>query len=158
MFMTDPIAVLESVRRALAPGGAFVAALWAEPERVEWSTWPRRVLLGHMPAIDRDAPGPFRFGDACVIERDFTRAGLAIDHLEEMYVPVFESQSAADIVEWALAFGIAKLLQDQPDERRIAWATAFERELERTRTNGWIRIGGITRVVRARAAPSAEPA
>ena len=49
MYMASPERVLAAVRRALRPEGTFVAAYWAEPERVEWATLPRRVIARYAP-------------------------------------------------------------------------------------------------------------
>src|SRR4051812_41923769 len=42
MYMSSPVAALENARRALVAAGVLVAAFWAEPERVQYYTLPRR--------------------------------------------------------------------------------------------------------------------
>jgi ubiquinone/menaquinone biosynthesis C-methylase UbiE len=153
MYMAAPVAALENARRALLPGGPLVAALWAEPERVPYFTLPRRLLERYrpVPAIDPEAPGTFRYADLERIVRDFDRAGLHVEHVEEMEIPVFEATSAAEMVEWVCAMGLTRLLDDLPEADQRAWEQELTSELERSRTDGVLHLGGVTRLVRARA-------
>src|SRR5207249_11153897 len=104
-------------------GGVLVAALWAEPERVSYFTFPRSVLAKHksLPAIDYESPGTFRYSELDRIRRDFTAAGLTIKHVEEMDVDVMEAETGADVVAWTRAFGLTRLLNDLPEETQRAW-------------------------------------
>jgi SAM-dependent methyltransferase len=152
MYMDDPVAALEHVRRALVAEGAFVVALWAEPERVAYYGLPRLFLPGERstPEVEPEAPGPFRFSTLELIERDFGRAGFRLDHVEEIDIPVFEAETAAEVVAWAKALGMAKLLNPLPATAQAAWASAFSAALEDKRVGGMIQLGGVTRLVRAR--------
>lgn len=152
MYMRDPVVVLDAIRSALARDGVLVAALWAEPARVDWHQWPRRLLPGGAPAIDRAVPGPFSFAELPHIVATFTRAGLAIDHVEERYVPVFTSTEADDVVAWTRAFGLAPLLAELSAIEQQHWTEAFTAELERSRRDDRLVLGGVTRIVRARGA------
>jgi ubiquinone/menaquinone biosynthesis C-methylase UbiE len=154
MFMQTPVAALASVRRVLRPGAPLVAAFWAEPERVPWSTLPRRVLARHrdVPPIDPDAPGVFRYADPSRIARDFLEAGFAVEHIEELDVPVIESATAAGIVAWVRDLGIARGASELPAEKQRAWEADLARELEQLRAGDTIRLGGVTRLVVARPA------
>ncbi len=151
MYMTQPVTALENAHRALLSTGVLVAALWAEPERVPYFTLPRHLLQRYKPLtpIDLEAPGTFRYATIDRIERDLTRAGFALDHIEEMDVPVFEAQSAEEMVAWVRAFGLTPLLNDLPEDQQIAWEQEFTSEVERRRMNGVMRLGGVTRIVRA---------
>jgi len=152
MYMADPVAALGHARRALAPGGVLVAAFWAEPERVDYYTLPHRLLRGeaHTNAVDDGTPGTFRFAWPTTIERDLAHAGFALDHVEELQVAVFEAETAAEVVEWARAVGMQKLLDQCTPDEQAAWRAAFERELEARREAGVIQVGGVTRLVCAR--------
>jgi SAM-dependent methyltransferase len=150
--MASPIAALERVRRALAPGGALVAALWAEPDRVPYFTLPRRLLEHYrpLPPFDPEAPGTFRYSDPKRIVRDFSRAGFTVEHVEEMTVGVIEAEDSRDLIAWVRALGLTKLLNEIPEDAQQAWENELTRELERLETGGVFRLGGVTRLVVAR--------
>ena len=152
MYMASPVAALAHVRRALVPTGVLVAAMWAEPERVPYFTLPRRLLQRYrpMPAVDPEAPGTFRYAAPERIARDLDRGGFALDHIEEMDVAVFEAETTAELVAWVRALGLTQLLNDLPDDAQRAWEGDLASALEPTRTDGVIRLGGVTRIVRAR--------
>lgn len=151
MFMDAPVDALANARRALRPAGIFVAALWAEPERVQWYTLPRRLLARYrpIPPIDPEAPGTFRFADVDRIVRDFERAALVVDHVEEMDVPVYEADTAEAIIGWARAFGMTKLLHALPEADQRAWENDLANEMQRLGEP--MRLRGVTRIVRAKA-------
>jgi SAM-dependent methyltransferase len=149
----DPVAALANVRRALSSSGVLVAALWAEPERCPFYALPRRLLQRYrsVPPPALETPGTFRYANLEHIERDFSRAGLTIEHVEEMDVPVFEARTGAELVAWARALGsgLSPLLNDLPAPDQRAWETDFTAEMEAQRTGGLIRMRGVTRIVRA---------
>lgn len=152
MYMTSPIAALTRARRALLREGVLVAALWAEPERVPYHTLPRRLLARYraLPAIDPAAPGTFRFADPVRIAGDFGEAGLSVEHVEEMDVPVFECETGAELVAWTRALGLTPLLNDLPEGDQRRWEEDLMTAVPPSPGDGRIRIGGVTRIVRAR--------
>jgi ubiquinone/menaquinone biosynthesis C-methylase UbiE len=154
MYMEAPFAALATVHRALVPAGVLVAALWAEPERASFFTLPRRLLERYrpLPPVDPEAPGMFRYADLERVVRDFNRAGFALDHVEDMDVAVFEAETGGEVVAWirALGSGMGQLLKDLPEKEQRAWEQDLSAEVERTRTGDLIRLGGVTRLVRAR--------
>jgi ubiquinone/menaquinone biosynthesis C-methylase UbiE len=154
MVMADPVTALVNTRRALMPGGALVAALWAEPQRVPYYSLPRRLLRRYrpLPRLDPQAPGTFRYAELVWIERDFERAGYQVEQVEEMEIPVFEAETVAELIAWERGLGLAQLLDELPAARQRAWEMDFEAELEQTRTDGVLRLGGVTRIVLARPA------
>jgi SAM-dependent methyltransferase len=149
MYMDSPLAALSAARRAMVPHGILVAAVWAEPERVPYFTLPRRVLERYRPwpQIDPESPGTFRYADPDRLHRDLSRAGFRIDRIEEMDVPVMEAETGSELIEWARAFGLTRLLNDLPDEVQQAWEDDLVRAAEPLRTNGLIHLGGVTRIV-----------
>lgn len=151
MYMTAPVRALEEVRRTLKPGGKLIAALWAEPERVSYHSLPRKVLEKYrpLPPIDFDAPGVFRYADPKRFEEHVKQAGLRVDHLEELDVPVVEAKTASELIEWVRAFGLTKLLNELPEEAQRAWEANFANEAERLRRDGVIRLGGTTIIATA---------
>lgn len=105
-----------------------------------------------MPALDPEAPGTFRYADLERTVRDFNRAGFTVEHVEEMEIPVFEAETGAELVAWARALGsgLSLLLNDLPEDDQRAWEQDFMGEIERSQTHGPMRLGGVTRIVRAR--------
>ena len=152
MYMAAPIDALRQARRVLTDDGVLVAALWAEPERVAYHTLPRQLLAQHrtLPPRDPDAPGAFRFADPERTARDFASAGLRIEHSEEMHVDVFEARTVAEVVEWLRPLGLEPLLRDLPDAAVRQWEQDLGEALAHDRTDGMLRLGGITRLVVAR--------
>lgn len=152
MYMSAPIAALVNANRALLPTGVLVAALWAEPDRVPYYTLPRRLLERYraVPGVDPEAPGPFLYADLEQITRDFAAAGLSLDHVEEMEVTVFQAETDAEMVDWVRPLGLTRLLNELPEDIQRAWELDLGRELRRRGTGGLLRLGGVTRIVRAR--------
>ncbi len=154
MYFQDPVLVLQEARRRMKPNGRLVAALWAEPQRVSYFMLPRQLLSRYaaLPQADSgqpdfDQPGPCRYSRMEFIERDFTQAGFRIDTCEEINVDVMEVSTGAEAVEWARCFGMTRLLQNQPRSVQEAWEADMIRTAESMRKDGWIRLGGITRIV-----------
>jgi SAM-dependent methyltransferase len=154
MYLDSPVAALAAARRAMVPGGVLVAAVWAEPERVSYFTLPRRVLGRYraLPPIDPEAPGTFRYADPGRLHRDFAAAGFTIAHIEEREVAVMEAETGAELVAWARAFGLTRLLNDLPEEIQQAWEADLVEETEPLRKDGLVRLGGVTRIVVASSA------
>lgn len=160
MYMAAPVAALANARRALLPTGVLVAAFWAEPERVPYYTLPRRLLERYrrLPALDPEAPGTFRYADLERVVRDFSRAGLSLEHVEEMETPVFETETHADLLAWVRGLGLTQLLNDLPEDDQRAWEKELTSEVECSRTGGMLRLGGVTRIVCARPMKEARAA
>jgi len=156
MYLANPVATLETARCALVPGGVLVAALWAEPERVPYFTLPRRLLSRYraLPPLDFEVPGTFRYADVERTRRDFRQAGFAIEHVEEMEVSVFESETSEELLAWVRALGLTRLLNELPEAEQRAWEEDMTAAAEDLRTDGMLRLGGVTRIVVARPAPS----
>lgn len=154
MYLANPVAALETARCALVPEGVLVAALWAEPERVPYFTLPRRLLSRYraLPPLDFEVPGTFRYADVERTRRDFRQAGFSIEHVEEMEVSVFESETSEELLAWVRALGLTRLLNELPEAEQRAWEEDMTAAAEDLRTDGMLRLGGITRIVVARPA------
>jgi hypothetical protein len=63
-----------------------VAAFWAEPERVPGAMLARGVLTRYrdVASINLEAPGPFRYANRSLIERDLNHASFTLEHVEEI--------------------------------------------------------------------------
>jgi ubiquinone/menaquinone biosynthesis C-methylase UbiE len=161
MFFERPREAMRSVRRRLRPGGVLVAAVWAAQEDVPWWSMPRGVLARHakLPAIESTAPSPFRYAAPQTLRADLTGAGFSVDHEENLATPVMEAATADGLIDWCLAFGLARLLAEQPASVTAAWRRDMSTEAERYRdADGLYRLGGVTRVVVAHSAGFLEPA
>lgn len=152
MYMASPIDALVNAHRALVPGGVFVAAVWAEPERVPYASLPRRLLERRwpLPPIDFEAPGTFRYADPARLWRELEQADFRVEHVEDFEVPVMEAETAAEVVAWTRAFGMARLLDGLAEGVQRAWEGEMTREAEALRRDGRIRLGGVSRLVLAR--------
>jgi ubiquinone/menaquinone biosynthesis C-methylase UbiE len=159
MYMDSPVDALVGARRAMVPGGVLVAAVWAEPERVPYFTLPRRVLEKYrpLPPIDPASPGTFHYANPERLLRDLHRADFHIDHVEEFEVPVMEAQTASELVAWARAFGLTRLLNDLPEQAQRSWEEDLAKEAEALRKDGFVRLGGVTRIVVASRAGAPGP-
>ncbi|WP_437981677.1 class I SAM-dependent methyltransferase [Sorangium sp. So ce117] len=152
MYMRAPAKALINVRRVLRQGAPFVAAFWAEPERVPWAVLARGVLARYrdVPSINPEVPGPFRYSNLSFIERDLNHARFTLEHVEEIDVPVIEAPTGAGIVKWVRDFGLTPLAAELPESEHARYESDLAREAEQLCLNGVIRLGGITRLVVAR--------
>lgn len=149
MYMDSPIAALAGARRAMLPEGVLVAAVLAEPERCSYYDLPRRVLekFRPLPPISPASPGPFRYAALERLRQDLERAGLTIEHVEEVVVSVMEAKTASEVIAWVRAFGLTRLLNELPEPAQQSWEDEFAREAEALRDDGFIRLGCATRIV-----------
>jgi ubiquinone/menaquinone biosynthesis C-methylase UbiE len=152
MYMRSPATALSNVRRVLAPGGHFVAALWAEPARCSWVTLPREVLARYreVPSLESQGSGAFRYANLADIERDLQSGGFTLSHCEEIDTPVIEAASGVDIVAWVNEFGLLPLADALSAQDRARYDADLADAAEQHRTDGVIRLGGVTRLVVAR--------
>ncbi len=147
MYMNKPVDAMRNVHRALLPGARFVSATWAEREKVDYFTWPRELLAKYrsIPPIDPQAPGVFYYATAETIERDLRAAGFELTEVEEMYVPVIETDDTEDLLTWVRGTGLAKLAAEISEDQQRAWeddvreaATSIKNE------RGLMQLGGVT--------------
>lgn len=152
MYMNDPIGALRQTHRKLKSGARLIAAMWAEPERVSYHSMPRKFLVHPAPAVDRSVPGPFYYDSVERIRRDFAAASLPVELIEELEVPVIESDTVQEIIDWSRAFGLTKLLNDRPASEDRAWEDAYRAALEASRSpaTGKVALGGTALIVVAR--------
>jgi len=154
MYLDSATTALLAARRAMVADGLLVAAVWAEPERVPYFTVPRRILEKHasLPPIDFDRPGTFHYAESARLHRDLAAAGFVVEHEEEQHVAVIEAATGSEIVAWTRAVVLGRLLDGLPKETQQAWEADVLQELEAFRDDGFIRLGGVTRIVSARVA------
>ena len=153
MYMHAPVDALANARRAMTPGGVLVAATLAEPERCSYYELPRRILAKYraVPPSDPACPGPFRYANVEHLRADLKAAGLRVEHVEEVVVPVVEAQTTADVVAWVKLLGLGELLDGMPPSARDAWDVEFSDALAATRSDGVVRLGSTSHIVVASA-------
>jgi ubiquinone/menaquinone biosynthesis C-methylase UbiE len=149
MYFDEPIVALSAARSALRPGGALVAAVWAEPARVPYFSLPRRVLSRFMllPPNETDDASTFYYADMDRMRKDLFAAGFMVQHIEEIDVPVMEAATDSDLIEWTRAFGLARLLAAAPLQTQQAWERALLQDVAPLRHDGYVRLGGVSRLV-----------
>jgi ubiquinone/menaquinone biosynthesis C-methylase UbiE len=153
MFFDRPREALESARHRLRSGGTLVIAVW-QAARASWWSMPRDVLARQvsLPPVDVTMPGPFRFSDPASLRRELAAAGFAVEHEEELETAVMEAATTDGLIDWCLAFGLARLLATQPASVLATWRADMAAEAWRYReADGMVRLGGVTRLVVARA-------
>lgn len=149
MYFANPERAIARAYSALRPGGRLVAAVWAEPERVEYVSLPRELLARRveLPAIDARAPGTFRFARPGDLEDMLRAVGFTIQGSEELETAVMEVDTGERLVRWCKTFGMNRLLSALPDSIRREWERDLLAAGDRLRRDGKIRLGGTTRIV-----------
>jgi ubiquinone/menaquinone biosynthesis C-methylase UbiE len=152
MYFSSPVSALKEVSRTLREGGVFVAAFWAEPERVPCMSLPRTALAKYAPLreIDLEAPGMFAYAREERIRRDFSAGGLNIECCEEHDTPLVEAATERELVAWARTFAVGRLLNDFAPEIQAAWEAYFLQEARASSPQGKLVLGGVTRIVVAK--------
>ena len=153
MFFDRPRDAMTAARKRLKARGTLVAAVWAAPAQVPWSSMPRDMLARHtrLPPIEPTAPGAFRYASFADLRADLVGAGFTLEHEESLYTPIMEAATPDGLIEWCLAFGFASALADQPEPVRIAWRRDMATEAAHYRDpDGLYRLGGVTHLVVAR--------
>lgn len=154
MYFERPVAALKAVRSHLVPTGVLVSALWSGPERASWWSWPRRILARHaaQPQTALTTPGPFRYAASAAFRQDLQEAGFSVEHEESLHTAVMGSPTPQGLIDWCMTFGLAQALSGQPESVRQAWTRGMQAEAAHHRdADGMYRLGGVTRLVVARA-------
>ena len=156
MYMSEPRAALAGVRRALVDGRLLVVAVWAEPERVLYWSMPRSVLArvtgAPMGTLVDGAAAMFRYASPDALPRDLRAEGFTVEQTEDMDLAVMEAETPAEAIAWVRAFAMGRLLDGVTPEVGRAWEAEMTHALEsRREKDGMIRLGGVTRIVVARA-------
>lgn len=150
MYLPKPVQALRAVRKALGNGGVMVAAVWINPDQASFFEMPRATLakIAPVPPVDLDLPGTFYYSDLERLSQDMEAAGFTVQHSEVVQVEVMEVTSDIELIAWARAFGMSKLLQGLSAEKQDAWERELVIAAEAYRaSDGTIRFGGSSRIV-----------
>jgi len=154
MYMRAPERALESIHRALKPGGVLVIASWAEPARVPYASLPRRTLARYrdVPQPIPDGPGVFRHAVASSLNAILEQTGFHVEALEELEVPVVEARDGRGVVAWLRQMGgpFMKLVGELPEHQQRTWEDDLATEAEKHRAGERVLLGGVTRLTLAR--------
>jgi SAM-dependent methyltransferase len=124
MLMDDPALALAESRRALAPGGRIVLAVWGKGEQNPWLMTIFEAFMRHLdaPPPEPGTPGPFALGDPQTVGRLLEEAGFA----ESSTVTLKGAQTYGSLDEWwdeirAVSGPLATVLAALPeaDQRAI---------------------------------------
>ena len=119
MFFEDPVAAFANMAQALRPAGRMVFAAWGAIPDNPFFTLPAMVskaVLGAVPKVDPDAPGPFAFREAARVVSILQAAGLQDILVEETML---------DLVPEGDPVTVAKLMCEiGPAHRALAYFDA----------------------------------
>jgi SAM-dependent methyltransferase len=153
MLSLDPAAALHEIRRVVAPGGRFTAAVWDLPERNPWTSIPAGALiaLGHAPPPEPGAPGMFALAAPGRLEEMLGDAGFVESHVEPIPLHrTYESVEAwlDEMIDLSVMFGDAWRGMD--DAARTELAVEITRAAEPfTAADGSVTVPGSTLVALA---------
>jgi ubiquinone/menaquinone biosynthesis C-methylase UbiE len=154
MYMSAPERALQSIHRALKPGGALAIASWAEPARVPFASLPRRILERYrdVPPPKPGGPGVFRHADRSSLDAVLQQTGFSLEASEELEIPVVEARDGRGIVAWIREMGgpFVKLIDEMPRHQQQAWEEELSAEVEKNRVGDKVTLGGVTRITLAR--------
>jgi SAM-dependent methyltransferase len=107
MFFDDPAAAFANLWHWLVPGGRLVFAVWADLAANPWLASVREVVgrVIALPALDLQAPGPYRYADASKLVALLKQAGFSELDVSDWQgaLPVGGGLSAAAAAQFVLA-------------------------------------------------------
>jgi SAM-dependent methyltransferase len=145
MFFADPIAAFANLFSLVRPGGRLGFVCWQPPEMNGWmSDLAREVatLFPAQPPPDRNAPGPFAFGDPDRTHHIVSSGGWADVAVEPCVRPMrmFGTDDFAVAVDGSLAIGAAARLLVGATAEQMTEARAMA---ERVTRSHWSDDGAV---------------
>jgi SAM-dependent methyltransferase len=152
MLMPDPEAVVAETRRVLRRQGRFVLAVWSTRESNPWISVAGDVLfeLGHAPAPDPDAPGPFALADHERLRELLNGGGFDQVHIEEVPL-VMKYEDVADFISVSTETSglLARIWATTTDEEREVIAARLVEDFAPFAVDGGYELPGIAVVASA---------
>ncbi|WP_288757871.1 methyltransferase domain-containing protein [uncultured Brevundimonas sp.] len=162
MFFPEPEAAFANLLQAVGPGGRLVFVCWRAAGENDWTRLPMtaiRDIVPPPPPPDREAPGPFSFGDAARVERILRQAGWTDIRLTPFDHPILfgEGDTAEDAVEDAVDLAVqvgplSRALADQPEPVRQEALNAVRQAFARKVAPEGVVIDGAAWIVTAQRA------
>lgn len=152
MYTSDPKIVVKNVYNGLREGGLFIVAVWGPPEKVDYFSKPREVAarFTDVPTIRFDQPGTFQFAEEGKLAHLLRMANFGVVSEEDYFVPVVETETFDEFLEWHLCFGLRRLFGSESSDLIARWMDAMRERAESFRTPNGFGAGGITKIVVAK--------
>lgn len=159
MFFEEPERAYANLARALRPGARVVLAVWTDLARNPWAAVPADALAEVMGPLDPPppgTPGPFAWADPAAYRDVLRGAGLTIgeetEHEIELVIgdgddpdPLVRGVEIVTVVGPA-----ARRLKDRPADEVAAVRAHLATRLKPYVRDGWLRMPGEIRIIRAR--------
>ncbi|MBK0401028.1 class I SAM-dependent methyltransferase [Limibaculum sp. M0105] len=159
MFFDNPPAAFARLRRALKPGARVVLTVWSDMARNPWARIPAEVgarVLGPAEPKSPTAPGPFAWADPAYPHAILTEAGFGGVTQDEHDIELVIGDGAeADPVERGVTMlthigPLARRLASEAPATRARAADALREAIAPHVRDGWLRMPGVVRIIRAR--------
>jgi SAM-dependent methyltransferase len=147
MFFADPEAAFANLVDWLAPKGRFTFAAWGSLADNPWMESLREAAaeVVEVPALDLEAPGPYRYADADKFVALLERVGFGEVEVRDWRgrLKVGGGLSPAEAADFALAsFSVGELLAKASDEARATARRSLIARLTRHEIDGVVQLDG----------------
>jgi ubiquinone/menaquinone biosynthesis C-methylase UbiE len=146
MFLPNLYSTLVAIHRTLLPGGKFVAAVWADAQKVPVISLAMQIITESVQTTSESfpcLPNPYILSDENILANHFIKAGFEDVRTERVTI-TFEFSSGHDYSQYCQAISASArvVLSNESDEtRKLIWKNVADcATLKYTNTNGTIRM------------------